>query len=108
MIVIKIAKEFSSTPGGRFKKMGPYSGEEFRDRLISALSKGEKVKVILDGTEGYGSSFLEEAFGGLIRTRKFSPDDVLSRVDVVAETPAYATYAQEARFYLKDAATHVN
>lgn len=36
--------------------------------LLEAISKKpEKIIVNLDGVLGYGSSFLEEAFGGLIR-----------------------------------------
>lgn len=31
------------------------------------MKKAEKLKIDLDGGYGYGSSFLEEAFGGLIR-----------------------------------------
>ena len=31
------------------------------------VQKNEKLKIDLDGGYGYGSSFLEEAFGGLIR-----------------------------------------
>ena len=31
------------------------------------MEKNEKLKIDLDGGYGYGSSFLEEAFGGLIR-----------------------------------------
>ncbi|GCE89413.1 hypothetical protein MSKU15_1014 [Komagataeibacter diospyri] len=108
MITIRIAKEFSTTPGGRFKSMGPSSGEEFRAQLIKALKANDYVKVILDGTEGYGSSFLEEAFGGLIRLQEFPPHDVLSRLAIVAETPDYVTYANEAMYYMVDAASQVD
>lgn len=63
-------KDFSEFPGPRSPKIGPNSGEEFReDVLIPAIKKDgvEKLCVNLDGTYGYGSSFLEEAFGGLVR-----------------------------------------
>lgn len=106
MITIKIAKEFSTTPGGRFKKTGPHSGEAFREKILEALKQNDIVTIILDGTEGYGSSFLEEAFGGLVRDKTFSPDQILSRVRIVSETPQYATYEKEAYFYLEDAAKH--
>lgn len=66
---IKIAKEFSRAPGPRYTKLGPHSGERFRDELlIPALRNFDQVVVDLDGTFGYGSSFLEEAFGGLLRS----------------------------------------
>lgn len=65
---ISVASDFSVYPGGRTPDDGPYSGEEFRDRLLAPhLKNGEQVSVFLDGTRGYGSSFLEEAFGGLVR-----------------------------------------
>lgn len=66
MTVVKVASRYPS-PGPRFKRLGPSSGEEFRDWLVAELQKDEDLTVDLDGTEGYGSSFLEESFGGLIR-----------------------------------------
>ncbi|OUM27990.1 DUF4325 domain-containing protein [Pseudomonas sp. 1239] len=63
-----LAKEFSRHPAGRYKKDGPYSGELFREKyLIPAVDHREAIVVHLDGARGYGSSFLEEAFGGLVR-----------------------------------------
>ena len=68
MITIRVASEFSRYPAGRFVKDGPYSGEYFRDKfLVPAFAMEDKVVVDLDGARGYGSSFLEEAFGGLVR-----------------------------------------
>jgi hypothetical protein len=85
--------------------MGPDSGEEFRTRLLKELKKvpGE-VQVLLDGAEGYGSSFLEEAFGGLIRLGLLDPAEALTRIKVRATTPANETYAREAIHYMIDAA----
>ena len=71
MYTINIAKDFASTPGARYKADGPYSGEEFRERCLEPLFQDvndqSKIVIILDGTEGYATSFLEEAFGGLAR-----------------------------------------
>jgi len=44
--------------------------------LIPALEQNEEVLVELDGVVGYGSSFLEEAFGGLVRSSKFSTTEL--------------------------------
>jgi hypothetical protein len=41
--------------------------------------------VDLDGTSGYGTSFLEEAFGGLIREDKFSFSDIARTLELVSE-----------------------
>ncbi len=65
-------KDFSEFPGPRFRSIGPDSGEEFRETvLIPAIQENgiENISVNLDGTCGYGSSFLEEAFGGLVRMK---------------------------------------
>jgi hypothetical protein len=44
----------------------PNSAERFRDDiLIPALKANTEVIVYMDGTAGYASSFLQEAFGGL-------------------------------------------
>ena len=73
--MINVAKEFTETPGARYKTQGAFSGEEFRDdilypKFIESISNNEKLVVNLDGGYGYGSSFLEEAFGGLVRKLK--------------------------------------
>lgn len=65
---INLAQQFSRYPAGRLKADGPHSGEKFREDLLAPeLRKRDKVTVHLDGAAGYGSSFLEEAFGGLLR-----------------------------------------
>jgi len=78
--VINIERNFSRYPAGRYFDDGPYSGQRFREEfLIPALSGTDKVIVELDGARGYGSSFLEEAFGGLVR-KGYSVDDLLNRL----------------------------
>jgi len=68
MKIIKIS-EFSKYPGPRFKRLGPDSGEQFRDDvLIPAIREFGNVGINLDNVFGFGSSFLEEAFGGLVRS----------------------------------------
>ena len=69
---ISIANEYTKTPGGRHAKEGPFSGEDFRKALlypayVESIENGDFLTVNLDGGFGYGSSFLEEAFGGLAR-----------------------------------------
>jgi len=72
---INIANDFTISPGGRYRKDGDHSGEEFCDdyllpRVKEAITEAAAVTVDLDGTIGYGSSFLDEAFGGLQRKLK--------------------------------------
>lgn len=72
---INIANDYTVYPGGRTEDDGPFSGARFRDTiLIPALASGDKVEVNFDGTRGYGTSFLEEIFGGIVRkgyTKKY-------------------------------------
>lgn len=75
MRTITIEKDFSNTPGGRYIKEGPNSGEEFRKNILLPIYKetiknGEKLEINFDGCYGYATSFLEEAFGGLVRELK--------------------------------------
>lgn len=78
--VINIARDFSRAPAGRFISDGPNSGERFREQfLVPALSGGTAVVLEMDGTRGYGSSFLEEAFGGLVR-RGFAAAELAKRL----------------------------
>ena len=67
-IRIDVGKSYSRYPAGRFASDGPYSGETFREQvLLPHLRRRAHIEVVLDNTAGYGSSFLEEAFGGLVR-----------------------------------------
>lgn len=73
---ISIAKDFSEFPAGREPDDGPNSGQRFRDEILApkltSAGPEDYVEVDLDGTMGYGSSFLEEAFGGLVRAYKLT------------------------------------
>jgi hypothetical protein len=99
--VINVAKDFSRYPVGRFVADGPYSGEKFRNQfLLPALSaSGSMVVVELDGARGYGSSFLEEAFGGLVRAG-LTGKDILARVRLETSDKSLE---EEIRGYIADA-----
>lgn len=65
---INVAEEFSRYPAGRYLDDGPYSGQGFREQFLKPiLDSNSTAEINLDGVRGYGSSFLEEAFGGLVR-----------------------------------------
>lgn len=86
-VEINIAKDYTKTPGGRFEKEGPNSGEDFREKILGpkfeeAMSSGTSLKVVLDGGYGYATSFLEEAFGGLARKTK---DERILGIQIVSE-----------------------
>lgn len=69
---ISIVKDYTDKPGARYFSQGPFPGEEFRDEILypkflECLENNDTLEIDLDGGYGYGSSFLEEAFGGLVR-----------------------------------------
>lgn len=103
---IKIANDFTTAPGPRYVTEGKFSGEQFRKELLlpkvrEACDRKCALTVDLDGTSGYGTSFLEEAFGGLIREDNFrlaTLDSVLTLIS--NEEPELLA---EIREYLEDA-----
>lgn len=96
---ISIAKDFSRYPAGRFLDDGPASGEQFRrDFLVDIMEGNQKVNIDLDGTRGYGSSFLEEAFGGLTRAG-YTPEVIFNKINLVSED---ASLIYEIESYIRD------
>jgi len=84
--VINIANDFTRYPGGRFYTDGPFSGEQFRNEfLIPILSGNDDCSIIFDGARGYGSSFLEEAFGGLVRAG-YKASEILLRFNLISKS----------------------
>src|SRR5262249_54730193 len=82
---LSIAKDFSRAPGGRVRADGPYAGETFRQEvLVPALRRNETIIIVLDGTRGYGSSFLEEAFGGLVRIEGFRAAELRRQLTLIS------------------------
>ena len=82
-ITYEIAKRFTKYPGPRYIEEGEYSGELFRKTelmptIIEAKKNNHKIILNLDGTSGYGTSFIEEVFGGLIREEKMSIKEIYS------------------------------
>jgi len=87
IIKISVAKDFSKTPGPRYIKEGSFSAELFLENTLNAqfesvLKKDAKILIDLDGTLGYGTSFLEEIFGGL--ARKYGADNVTNKIDIIS------------------------
>ena len=103
-MIINIAKDYSKTPGGRFISEGKYSGEDFRKKVLEpafqeSQKKQEKLTVNLDGGYGYGSSFLEEAFGGLARQTR--SDRVLCDIIIISDEEP--RLIDDIREYMEDA-----
>jgi len=89
-VILKLAEKFSRTPGPRYASEGNHSGEDFRKNVLypayeAAVTEGNVLVVVLDGTCGYGTSFLEEAFGGLIRENGIPLASLNQNLRIVSE-----------------------
>ncbi len=91
-MLIVIAKQFSKTPFGRYTSDSPNSAERFRAEFLVPAFRSNDEKVVVDFRGialGVGSSFLEEAFGGLVRKEGVSKNEVLARLEIKSDMPFY-------------------
>ncbi len=105
---IKISQDFSQTPGPRSRDEGDFSGQEFLETLLlpkfeAVIESEGKLSINLDGTDGYATSFLESAFGGLSRLFKdrLSPNKILDKLSFVSVEEPYLV--EEIKEYIQDA-----
>jgi hypothetical protein len=94
MRVLSVAQAYTRTPGPRYESEGTCSGARFRHEVLvnalnEALADGETLLVDLDGTAGYGTAFLEEAFGGLVRVERFSVGILCNTIVVKSDEEPY-------------------
>lgn len=101
---LSILSDFSEFPALRHCNLSDNSGEDFYHKVLNkkfaeAYDAGEKLVVNLDGTDGYASSFLDEAFGNLVFD--FSLGIVKKNVEIVSQQQPHwkkmieeETYAQ--------------
>lgn len=99
-----VARDFSDTPGPRRRDEGDHSGEQFLEECLlpkyqEARARQCKLWVDLDGTEGYATSFLEEAFGGL--ARRHTSAEVLETLEFKSVDQKYLP--DEIRNYIGEA-----
>ena len=104
MILINICKDFTDTPGARYRSEGDFSGEEFREKILipkylEAVEGKEKLTIELDGGFGYATSFLEESFGGLARI--YDVQEILNILIFVSEDEP--SLIEEITEYIKNA-----
>lgn len=96
--------QFTDDPGPRSIEDGPNSGEKFRKEYLEpayhrACEVDEVLVVDLDGTSGYASSFLEEAFGGLVRDIG-DPHPVRNKIEIKSDDRPW--YVNEVREYIRE------
>lgn len=102
--IINIADDFSKFPAGRYVEDGEYNGTTFREKhLIPALGNYAKVCVVFDGVAGFGSSFLEEAFGGLVHRKIFRKDFLDEHLEITTVEPELQIFVELAQRFIDDA-----
>ena len=104
-MVYKIATEYARFPGPRFIDDGPHSGEHFREtvlvpRLKAVAQRGDHLVIVLDGARGYTASFLEEAFGGLVRKGYFSKAQLGETLKIQANDARVGYWVARAQEYI--------
>jgi hypothetical protein len=67
---ISISKDFSDSPGARYRSDGPNSAQQFlEEHLLTKFEKAVEgnyiLEIDLDGVMGYPSSFISGSFGKL-------------------------------------------
>lgn len=99
-------KNFSITPGSRYRDEGKksHSGQEFREDILEPkfneiINTDEKLIINLDGTIGYGTSWLEEVFGGLARV--YGNKLVEEKLIFISDEEPYLI--EDLKQYIKDA-----
>jgi len=108
MSVINIGKDFSDHPIGRYRSDGDASGEVFcQDILIPALDRlglGEKLEIVLDdGVDGYGSSFLVEAFAGVVKAGRMDAKELLGILVFRYSEPDFEFFELKIKQYILEA-----
>ena len=114
MSTLNIGKDFSGDPAGRYRSDGGYNGEMFREDYlrdrITALKDDEILTIILDdNVESYGSSFLTEAFAGMVKYGYIDAQSFLDKIDLKVKSnndfefykDRIIKYVQEAHFNSK-------
>lgn len=106
--VVKVVKDFHPLPAGRYLEDGPGNGTTFREKfLVPALQQHRDLLIDLDDAPGYPSSFLEEAFGGLVRL-KFSPEVIRKFLRFRVTDPADERYIRRIWEHVERAAAAVH
>ena len=105
MKTLFIGKQFSDDPAGRYYTDGDGNGEEFREEVLKPiLAAGKPFKINIDeNVEGYGYSFLVEAFGGLVKHGYFDKEYIKSKIEVVYLDTDFEFYADKIYKYLDEA-----
>lgn len=104
--IVSISSDFSPYPAGRFREDGDASGLAFREDILLPALNDSAVDILVvsfDGVAGFGSSFLEEAFGGLVRTNNFRYSDLVERLKLTTSENELEDYVNLSWSFIRDA-----
>jgi hypothetical protein len=100
-----VVADYTDMPIGRNELDGPKNGADFRENhLIPALKEYEIVNVDFNGTLGTTPSFLEEVFGGAVRNRYITGQELMRRAPVVYK---FQSVKNNVKKYIKEAEDYV-
>lgn len=96
---INVGVAFARYPAGRYRTDGPHSGQRFREEFLVPVLNEQAGIIEIDLTlaRGLKSSFLEEAFGGLVRAG-FDATQLVKRFTFVSQD---ATIGEEILDYIR-------
>lgn len=105
---ISIAKDFSPYPAGRTAEDGSFNGTNFRQRILGprlkkAIEQNTLLIVDLEGIRTAGSSFLDEAFGGIVRDPEFDKRKTINTLKISYVSSRYKRYASAIEKYMAEA-----
>lgn len=90
-MILNICEDFTETPGARNREDGKYSGQEFFEDFLKprylGLSEHETLTIILDNTDGFPTSFLDQSFGAL--AREYSFEEVIKKIKFISKEDPY-------------------
>lgn len=100
-----IGRQFTDDPAGRYYTDGDGSGEEFREEILKPiLGYGKAFQLNIDeDVEGYGSSFLVEAFGGLVKHGYFTSNEVMRLINIEFSDSDFEFYSKKIKQYVAGA-----
>ena len=104
MKTLSIVDKYSEYTGLRHCDISDYSGEDFYHKVLnrefkSALEAKQKLFIVLDGVDGYASSFLDEAFGNLVFD--FNLNYVKKFVEIISNQEPHWKEMIESKTYIE-------
>lgn len=106
-IYFDVGNQYNHRPMGRSPEDGRHNGERFRleflIKFLNQLEQGQKIVLDFDNVSLAGSSFLEEAFGGLVRVHNFTPQQLSESIVIKHEPELNEVFKDRIEKYIKEA-----